>query len=227
MNSVIAGLELELVFKPIKHLYLRIDPKTGDLKISAPIGTQERSIERFVREKYEWIRARQNSAKQNAKSLWNEQSTQVPFQGQIVSILPNPQTQRALYFPAQSAGDAAVLEVPLDLSKRKSAIDQFYRAELNSWIARCAPEWEEKLGVHAHEYRVRSMRTRWGSCNIRAKRVWLNLWLAEKPIEQAELVLVHELAHLIEPSHSARFYAILDKHLPDWRERDKALNRRG
>lgn len=227
MNSLIAGLEFELVFKRIKHLYIRIDPTTGRLKISAPIGTQQRSIERFVHEKYDWIRARQNRAKQNAQSLWNEQSTQIPFQGQIVSILPNPQTKRALYFPAQGAGDTAVLEVPLDQSKRKSAIDQFYRDQLNSWIALCAPRWELKLGVHAHEYRVRNMRTRWGSCNIRAKRVWLNLWLAEKPVEQAELVLVHELAHLIEPSHSARFYAILDEHLPNWRERDTALNRRG
>ena len=227
MNSIIAGLELELSFKPIKHLYLRIDPNTGDLKISAPIGMKMRSIERFVIEKYDWIRARQNRAKQNAKSLWSAQSSEIPFQGHMLSVSPKPEVQRARYVPAQGPGDNAVLEVPLDQSKRKSAIDQFYRDKLNSWIARCAPEWEKKLGVQVNQDRVRSMRTRWGSCNIRAKRVWLNLWLAEKPIEQAELVLVHELVHLIEPSHSKRFYAILDEHLPDWRERDRALNRRG
>ena len=226
MNSLIAGLEFELVFKRIKHLYLRIDPNTGRLKISAPIGTEKRSIERFVNEKYDWIRARQNRAMENAKSLWSAQSSEIPFQGHMLSVLPKPEVRRAHYVPAHGPGDTAVLEVPLDESKRKAAIDQFYRDQLNSWIADCAPEWERKLGVQVHQYRIRSMRTRWGSCNIRAKRVWLNLWLAEKPIEHAELVLVHELAHLIEPSHSKRFYAILDEHLPSWRERDKALNRR-
>jgi predicted metal-dependent hydrolase len=113
-----------------------------------------------------------------------------------------------------------------DDARQEQVLDQYYRQELSQKINQLAPLWERRLKVSANEYRVKKMRTRWGSCNIPKQRVWLNLWLAEKPIEQLELVLVHELVHLIEPGHGRRFQALMTQHMPDWRARDQALNLR-
>ncbi|HAS23318.1 MAG TPA: M48 family peptidase, partial [Idiomarina loihiensis] len=80
------------------------------------------------------------------------------------------------------------------------------------------------MGAYSNSFGIRAMKTRWGSCNIRSKKIWLNLELVKKPVECLEYVLVHELTHLFERYHNARFYALMDEFLPDWRERKKLTN---
>jgi predicted metal-dependent hydrolase len=91
-------------------------------------------------------------------------------------------------------------------------------------IAKLLPHWQTKLGVESNDIGIKKMKTKWGSCNIQAKRLWLNLELAKKPPECMEYILVHELVHLIERHHNERFRAIMDKNMPDWRERRNLLN---
>jgi predicted metal-dependent hydrolase len=98
------------------------------------------------------------------------------------------------------------------------------RAELARRVDSLARHWEPILGVAASSWRIRRMRTRWGSCNVRARRIWLNLALVDRPLECLEYVVVHELVHLHEPRHDARFHSWMDRHLPDWRERKALLN---
>ena len=87
------------------------------------------------------------------------------------------------------------------------------------------PIWESKIGVTVDAWGVRKMKTKWGSCNTQAKRIWLNLELAKKPPECLEYILVHELVHLLERKHNERFKAHMDKLLPDWQERKDLLNK--
>ena len=92
-------------------------------------------------------------------------------------------------------------------------------------MAPLVSKWEHLIGVEANEVRIKNMRTKWGTCNIRDKRIWLNLQLAKKSVKCVEYVVVHELIHLLEPRHNARFYAYMDKFLPDWKTRKQELNR--
>ena len=86
-------------------------------------------------------------------------------------------------------------------------------------------KWESRVGVRVADWRIRRMKTRWGSCNAGARRIWLNSELAKKPLPCLEYVVVHEMAHLAEPSHNERFREILDRVMPSWRLRAEELNR--
>ncbi|MEZ8803830.1 M48 family metallopeptidase [Vibrio splendidus] len=103
-------------------------------------------------------------------------------------------------------------------------LNVFYRKRMQESIAKLLPHWQTKLGVESNDIGIKKMKTKWGSCNIQAKRLWLNLELAKKPPECMEYILVHELVHLIERHHNDRFRAIMDKNMPDWRERRNLFN---
>jgi predicted metal-dependent hydrolase len=101
---------------------------------------------------------------------------------------------------------------------------RWYRRELKKLIPPLLKKWQAALGVQIAEWGIRRMKTRWGSCNAKARRIWLNLELAKKPAPCLEYLVVHELAHLIERRHNDRFVAILDRHLPQWRLHREELN---
>ncbi|MEI8094604.1 MAG: YgjP-like metallopeptidase domain-containing protein [Spirochaetales bacterium] len=107
---------------------------------------------------------------------------------------------------------------------RDPAREKLHRAQLKAAIPLLLATWEPRLGVKTAAWGVKRMRTRWGSCNPAAKRIWLALALATKPPECLEYVVVHELVHLLEPSHNARFKALMTQHLPDWSVRKAKLN---
>ncbi|WP_270804319.1 M48 family metallopeptidase, partial [Aeromonas sp. QDB02] len=108
---------------------------------------------------------------------------------------------------------------------RYLVLNSYYRDALKARIAELLPVWEDKIGVKAADWGIKKMKTKWGSCNTQAKRIWLNLELAKKPPECLEYILVHELVHLLERNHNERFKGYMDKLLPDWRERRDLLNR--
>ena len=103
------------------------------------------------------------------------------------------------------------------------ADDQRRRAHLRAVVPPLLEKWEPLLEVTAAEWRIKRMKTRWGSCNTRDRRIWLSLNLADKPLPCIEYVLVHELVHLLEPSHNARFKALMTRFLPDWKQRNLRL----
>ncbi|MBE0998501.1 M48 family metallopeptidase, partial [Escherichia coli] len=105
------------------------------------------------------------------------------------------------------------------LENKALVLNSYYRDALKTRIAELLPVWEDKIGVKAADWGIKKMKTKWGSCNIQAKRIWLNLELAKKPPECLEYILVHELVHLLERNHNERFKGYMDKLLPDWRER--------
>lgn len=109
-------------------------------------------------------------------------------------------------------------------AEKKLVLTKFYRDELKERIANLLPVWESKMGVTAAAWGVKKMKTKWGSCNTQAKRIWLNLELAKQPPECLEYILAHELVHLLERNHNERFKDYMDKLLPDWRERKDLLN---
>jgi predicted metal-dependent hydrolase len=124
------------------------------------------------------------------------------------------------------SGDTLLLSVPPESSRehRERIMTDWYRARLGALIPNLVERWEPVVGHRADEVRIRKMKTKWGSCNIDARRIWLNLELAKKPPRCIEYILVHELVHLAERHHNDRFRALMDRHLPDWRTRRDELN---
>ena len=102
---------------------------------------------------------------------------------------------------------------------------QWYRSQLRSQLPALLAKWEPKVGVTVDDLRIKRMKTRWGSCNIAAKRVWLNLELAKKPAACLEYIVVHEMVHLIERAHNNRFRELLDRLMPHWHLYRDELNR--
>ena len=109
-------------------------------------------------------------------------------------------------------------------SERERALQRWYRQQLRQIIAPTMEKWQTVLGVPATECRIKKMKTKWGTCNADARRIWLNLELAKKPVQCIEYVMVHELVHLLERHHSDRFVAIMNRILPQWRVLRQELN---
>ena len=112
----------------------------------------------------------------------------------------------------------------LDRAKRHAAMDEWYRAELKGLIPSLVEKWERIMGVSVAEWGIKRMKTKWGTCSIASRRIWLNLELAKKRFPCIEYIVVHELVHLLEPTHNAQFIEQMDRFLPDWRSRRDQLN---
>lgn len=110
-------------------------------------------------------------------------------------------------------------------ANKAKVLQGFYRQQLITEVPKLLEKWLPRMELVLNDWRVKQMKTKWGSCNIEASRLWLNLELAKKPHACLEYVLVHELVHLLERNHNARFMSYMDQFLPDWRERRELLNR--
>ncbi|KUK55632.1 MAG: Uncharacterized protein XD77_0359 [Marinimicrobia bacterium 46_47] len=115
------------------------------------------------------------------------------------------------------------IQAGMDRDERKVLLEDWYRRQLKKVIPDFISHWEPVLGVHVKEWRVKKMKTRWGSCNIQAQRIWLNLELAQRPPKCLEYIVVHEMTHLLERYHNARFYRLMDSWMPDWRDYKELL----
>jgi len=110
--------------------------------------------------------------------------------------------------------------------KMKYILDEWYRRQLKAILPGLIEKWEKKMDVRVNEFGIKKMKTKWGTCNREAKRIWLNLELAKKPAECLEYIVAHELAHLIERNHNDSFISLMNKFMPKWRFFKEELNRR-
>ncbi len=110
------------------------------------------------------------------------------------------------------------------VTTKEKQITEWYRGQLKATIPSLLEKWQPKVGKIAADWGIRKMRTKWGSCNIKKRRIWLNLELAKKPLECVEYIVVHELIHLHERNHNERFKSLMEKNLPNWRSLQKLLN---
>ena len=123
-------------------------------------------------------------------------------------------------------GNEAILTVRKEstVKQREAFINEWYRALLKEQIGVYLPKWEKITGLYSDSWQIKNMKTRWGTCNTRIRKIWLNLQLAKKPVECLEYVILHELAHLKVPNHGKDFIAIMDQYMPDWRAVRARLN---
>ena len=214
---------MEVTKKPVKCLRIAVYPGMGRVRVSAPLRATDAAIRAFVISKMDWIRKHLSKVADGIAATESEYVS-----GETHYFFGEPyrlEIEESAKPRASLRGNAIVLEVPSGSGKtfRKALLDEFYRSELKKILPGMVLRREEEMGVKTSQWRVRAMKTKWGTCNIRDKRIWLSLELAKKPLRAVEYVVVHELAHLIERGHGPKFKAVMDRFYPDWREVKKGM----
>lgn len=217
-NIIVSNIEIEVTRKKIKNMYLKISAHDGKVSISAPIRTKDEDIIKFATSKIHWI---EKQSKRFEKSYI--QNTINYADGQIHYVWGKPYV---LKINKGSKISVDIIDNMLMLTAaNESTTTQYekilmdwYRRQLKSQLPYLFDKWENIIGVKAQKVTVRNMKSRWGSCNTRDNRISLNVQLAKKPIICLEYVIVHELVHILEPSHNAVFKGYMDSFLPKWRE---------
>jgi predicted metal-dependent hydrolase len=213
------ALEYDLTRKAIKHLYIRIDRDTGRVKVSAPRRMSDEDVSDAVRRNRGWIE-RQRSivyASHGSLSPALRPGDRIAIFGAEHDLHIEECTRRPGCEIVEPGVIAMRIKHGAPLDARSRLLDGVYRREMERHIPLLMNRWEETLGVEVKSWHIRKMKTRWGSCNPVRRRISLNLRLAAYPLDCLEYVVVHELAHLLVPDHSPDFYAVLDRHHPDWR----------
>ena len=216
--------EITVTRKRMNNIYLRVLPPDGRVAVSAPLSVGDAEIRRFVESRADWITA-QRARVLAARAARPEQGAQVPYFGTWLTLQVQPHTGRT---KVEQAGDMLLLTIKAEADEdaRKRAIDGWYRAELTRAAEAMLPGCEQTVGKRASELKIRDMKTRWGTCNIKTALITLNLRLAEKPPECLRYVLTHELCHLHEPGHGERFWRRMDVYYPEWKRIRKLLKAR-
>lgn len=222
----VSSLNVEVDRKDIKNLHLSVHPPEGHIRVATPLNVDDDEVRSYVISKLGWIKKHQSAFQSQER-----QSPRVFASGESHYISGH----RVLLDVVEEDGKPVIefdghnklrMTIPdkLDFAKKKKLMDRWYRARLQDKLDLLVPQWADKMGVEVSQWQIKVMKTKWGSCNIEDRRIWLNLELAKKPDSCIEYVVVHELAHLIERNHNTKFVAVLDSHLPDWREQRELLN---
>lgn len=219
-------LTIDLVRKNIKHLYLRVLPPSGAVRISAPRRRDLDTIRRFALSRLEWIKKQQEKIRSKAP--------QTPLEyidGESCLVWGERYPLKVIASNRPASVELCEGELLLHVrpgstsAKRQALVETWYRQKLMQALPPLIARWEPRMGVTVAHCYIRRMRTRWGSCTPRTRSLRFNIELAKKPPRCLEYLVVHEMAHLIEPSHNARFKALMDRFLPDWKHVRKELNR--
>lgn len=223
----VGGLTVEVVRKNIKNLHLGVYPPNGRVRVAAPLVVSDEAVRLAVIGKLGWIRRQQarfvDQPRQSQREMVNGESHYFLGQRYRLRVLAYTGPPRIRC----SGADFLDLFVRPEttVAQRQRVLEDWYREQLRGRIPALLEQWQPILGVKAADWGIKKMKTRWGSCNIRARRVWFNLELAKKPVQCLEYVVVHELVHLLERNHNARFKALMEQHLPTWRACREELNR--
>ncbi len=223
---VMAGLEVQTVRKNIKNIHIGVYPPNGKVRVAAPLRTTDETIRLIVLSKIPWIRKQKDKFARQERETHREFVTGEShyFMGQryILNVIKGPYKSNVKLSSLKRMDMYA--NPQLSNIERGRIMDRFYRSELNILLDSLVRKWEDKIGVHANEVRIRRMKTKWGSANVKAKRIWFNLELAKKSPNCISYVVVHELTHLIEKNHNKRFKEILESVMPNWKQYRDELN---
>lgn len=217
------GIEILIRRKSIKNLYLRIEQETLQAVISAPLRMPAADIERFALSKANWLQQKLDflakrrlvfAAQETAgESLW--------LWGKKYAVRFVPGREKIVIAENEVIFSGNIEENSTE--KLTKCIDKLYRQQLAQQIEKFAAFWQKRLQLTASGWRIRKMKTRWGTCNTFSRMITINYNLVRLPVECLEYIIVHELAHLYEPSHSSHFKNFLTQNLPDWKQRESLL----
>lgn len=223
----ISNIKIDVVRKNIKNIHLAVYPPTGRVRIAVPLTVNGDAVRLFAISKLGWIKRHQRKFEGQERITPREYKNREShyFQG----------TRYLLNIIETDAPPKVVLKnkTYIDLyvrpetqaEKRHKILTEWYRVELKKQIPAMILKWERILNIKVNEWQVKQMKTKWGSCTIEKKRIWINLELAKKPDYCLEYIIVHEMVHLMERLHNERFLYYMDKYLPNWKQLKRELSK--
>lgn len=223
----VRGIQVNVIRKNIKNLHLGVYPPNGRVRVSAPLRVDDDIVKLAVISRLKWIRQKQAEFQQQPRQSQRQFVTGEShyFEGRRyrldVTERDKPPSVRLL----NNTRIALAIRPGTNRDKRETIMNNWYRCQLRARLPKLLEKWEPKVGERVAEVRIRKMKTYWGTCNLQARRIWLNLELIKKPASCLEYILVHEMAHLIERHHNDRFRDLMDELMPQWRMHQDTLNR--
>jgi len=218
-------ISIAMTRKNIKNVHLCVHPPQGRITLSAPRGTRLEVARAYAITKLGWIHKQQqklrNQARERKREFIERESHYLWGRRHLLTVVERDAK------PSVAVDHKRItlsLRPGSDQAKRSSIIHQWHKALLHELIPSLIEKWEPKLGVQVQAYFLRRMKTRWGSCNHQAAHIMLNTELVKKPKDLIEYVVLHEMLHLIEPTHNDRFLSLMTQHYPTWREARAELN---
>ncbi|ENA1815570.1 M48 family metallopeptidase [Flavobacterium psychrophilum] len=223
----VSNFSIDVIRKSIKNMHLSVYPPTGRVRIAAPLNVDDEAVKLFAISKLAWIKKNQRKFEMQDRQMPRvfEQRESHYFEGKRYLLRvteqnapPRVEIKTKTYIDLFIRPNATV-------EQRQNCINEWYRKQLKNQIPQLIKKWEPIIGVSVSDWGVKQMKTKWGTCNIEQKRIWINLELAKKPYNCLEYIIVHEMIHLIERHHNDNFLAHLDKNLPKWKLYKDELNR--
>jgi predicted metal-dependent hydrolase len=226
MEQIVLGdIAIEVELKDIKNVHLSVYPPKGRVRIAAPNRMSLETIRIYAISKLTWIKKQQakfqRQVREAPREFLNKEGHYYLGDRYLLKVIERDEP------PCVTVKHRTIelsVRTGSDLMKRKEVLDEWYRANLKEIVSDLITKWEEKMRVSLNEFGIRKMRTKWGTCNPDAKRIWLNLELAKKPLHCIEYIVVHEMIHLLERSHNKNFIALMDHYLPEWKHLKNELN---
>jgi hypothetical protein len=227
MSSVIelGDITISMAFKAIKNVHLTVLPPEGKVTLVAPLGTRPEVARAYAITKLQWIRQQQAmlnaQAREAPRQFVERESHHVWGRRYLMTVV---EAEVKPHVKLDHKRITLSVRPGHDAAKRLEVMHEWHKSLLHAMVPKLIAKWEPILGVKVSGYFLQLMKTKWGSCNHHAGNIRLNTELVKKPKDLVEYVVVHEMAHLLEPTHSERFVALLDQHWPHWRECRAELN---
>lgn len=226
-HLTVGGIAVEVVRKDIKNLHLGVYPPHGRVRVAAPLVVSDEAVRLAVIGKLGWIRRQKTKfagqPRQSQREMVNGESHY--FMGRRYRLRVHEQEGPARVAIRGIASLDLFVRPGTSAEKREAVLQRWYREQLTALIPSLLEKWQRQLGVEVVAWGIKKMKTKWGSSNVDARRVWLNLELAKKSPQCLEYVMVHELAHFLERRHNEQFISLMDNFMPQWRQHREELNR--
>jgi predicted metal-dependent hydrolase len=221
----IGDIVVDVVRKEIRNVHLSVHPPTGRVRIAAPLHLSLDTIRVFAISRLGWIRQQQKKLegqeRETPREYLERESHYVWGRRYLLRVCEDK-----LPPGVELSHSRMILRVRpgWDLARKQTLLEGWYREQVKAEVKPLIAKWEGLMGVKVARVFVRRMKTKWGSCNSRAGTVRLNTDLAKKPRECLEYIVVHEMVHLLEPTHNARFIALMERFMPRWQRWRESLN---
>lgn len=223
----VSGLTVDVVRKDIKNLHLAVYPPAGRVRVAAPLRVSDEAVRLAVVSRLGWIKRQKSKftgqARQSEREYVSGESHYFQGQRYRLNVICQSGASRVV-IRNKSAIDLYVRDGS-DREQRERVMLAWYRQHLKELVPNLIERWEPVLGVQVADWRVKQMKTKWGTCNTKAGRIWLNLELAKKSAQCLEYIVVHEMVHLLERHHNDRFTELMSKYMPQWKLHREELNR--
>lgn len=215
----VSGLSVQVVRKKIKNLHLSVCPPDGNIRVAAPLKTSNENVRLAIISRLSWIKKKraefEKQPRQSERRYVSGESHYYQGRRYILELVecPGKHTLEVL----NNSKMRLCVQPGTTQENRARVVNSWYRERLKEVVPALLEKWQPVVGKRVSGWRVQKMKTKWGSCNIEAKRILLNLELAKKSPECLEYILVHELVHLHERRHNDNFRRLMDKFMPKWR----------